>query len=675
MRRLSAIMFTDMVGYSALTQTNEALALRLLEEHRNILRPLFISHNGREIETAGDAFFVEFTSAVEATNCAIEIQTALHERNLLMTDENIIQLRIGLHIGDVVYMDNHVHGDGVNIAARIEPLSPAGGICLSEDVARQIRNKINYPVLPAGKQKLKNIDLPMQIFCIDLPWVNTKHIKRKKKERSFSPLLIISLTLLLLIIITFFILRNYHPAETQATLRLAVLPFTNISNSNNDEYFADGITEEMISTLSKISGLSVIARTSTMKYRETEKDIATIGKELHVNTILQGSVRKFNDQARITVQLIDVATQEHLWSSEFNGDFIDIFKTQTDIAQNVANELKVRIEGSDNKLLRQSKTNNMQAYEEYLRGNHNLNRKTPESIQAALMHYEKAISLDSSFALPYTSLAYCYTLIGVAGYGTLPRNIAEVKAKQAVLAALQLDNTLPEAYATEGYIKFRIDWDWQGAEASFKKALQLKPGYSTAHEWYALFLATQLRLDEALKEIKIAIDLDPLASGVNNGIARIYQFKKETDKALQQVNYTIALDTNYAEAWFTSAMINYQQNNFEKAMPPLIKALKLSNNRPVMQGLLGCIYSKTGKTQEAQTLISELEKKPVTNDKLYAAAMIYNQMGRVEKSMSILQKLVDEKYGIMIYIKADKNFFNGGNGEQYKGLLQQMNLQ
>ena len=172
MRRLSAIMFTDMVGYSALTQSNEALALELLHEHRLILRPLFLKHSGREIETAGDSFFVEFNSAVEATECAIEIQSALHDRNVTNTVTRRITLRIGLHIGDVVYMDDHVHGDGVNIAARIEPLAPPGGICISEDVARQIRNKMQYRVRKIGAEKLKNISMPMDIYCIALPWLS-----------------------------------------------------------------------------------------------------------------------------------------------------------------------------------------------------------------------------------------------------------------------------------------------------------------------------------------------------------------------------------------------------------------------------------------------------------------------------------------------------------------------
>ena len=191
MRRLSAIMFTDMVGYSSLTQKNEALALELLDEHRKILRPIFPKHNGREIETAGDAFFVEFHSAVEASNCAIEIQTILHDRNKSEPEQQRhIRLRIGLHIGDVVYVDNHVHGDGVNIAARMEPLATPGGICISEDVARQIRNKISYPVIKLRDEKLKNISMPMDVYCISLPWVELTPQRKNQPKRTIPAKLV-----------------------------------------------------------------------------------------------------------------------------------------------------------------------------------------------------------------------------------------------------------------------------------------------------------------------------------------------------------------------------------------------------------------------------------------------------------------------------------------------------
>jgi len=675
MRRLSAIMFTDMVGYSALTQKNEALALDLLEEHRKILRPFFKKHDGREIETAGDSFFVEFRSAVESTNCAIEIQTALNERNKTETPERLILLRIGLHIGDVVYVDQQVHGDGVNIAARLEPLAQPGGICISEDVARQIRNKVPFPVIRLGEEKLKNISMSMDIYCIALPWLQPgKRVKRHLSVKKIIPYLLGLLALLtMLTSILFF--KNYNGKNLlHSKLRLAVLPLSNISNDEKDEYFADGMTEELISSLSKIGGLNVIARTSIMKYKTTDKDISKIGQELMVGSILEGSVRKFENKARVTVQLIDVSTQEHLWSMDYDRELKDIFMIQSEIAKNVANELKVRLVSSEKEQLEKGSTTNMLAFQEYLIGKHLLNQRTSESIQGSVQHFEQSIQEDSLFALPYASLAYAYTLIGVAGYGDIPRATAEAKAKDAMMKALEIDETLAEAHAALGYIKFRIDWDWKGAERELKRAIDLKPSYATAHEWYALFLAVHTRLDESLKEMLKAYELDPLSASVNTGVARIYHFRNEPEKGLAQIKKALELDPNYAEAHFTAGMTYFKIKEYEKAEAALEKAVALSGRRPVMLGVLGAIYGKTGKTDEMKKLLAELETAPVTNDKLYATSYIKASLGQTDEAFDILEKLLADRYGILIYLKVEKQFFSASVNPRYQQILIKMGL-
>ena len=258
-RKLSAIMFTDMVGYSALTQKNESLAIELLEEHRRLLRPLFSKHGGKEIEAIGDAFFVEFNSALEAVSCAIEIQKTLHERNSKIDPEKQIKIRIGLHIGDVVHIGKHVHGDGVNIAARLEPLSAPGGICLSEDVARQIKNKIDLPIKNLGPQKLKNIQSTIDVYCIQFPWEGKQKIKSfSSSVKFFLQRNVVSFILILFAVITVLFIWNkfQSPSINKSNNRIAVLPLVNISQDNEDDYFTDGMTEELISQLAKISGLS-----------------------------------------------------------------------------------------------------------------------------------------------------------------------------------------------------------------------------------------------------------------------------------------------------------------------------------------------------------------------------------------------------------------------------------
>ena len=667
-------MFTDMVGYSALSQKNEALALQLLEEHRSILRPFFAKHTGREIETAGDLFFVEFDSAVEAAECAVEIQTALNERNKTATEDCRILVRIGIHIGDVVYVDKHVHGDGVNIAARIEPLAKPGGICISEDVFRQIRNKIQFPVVSAGKHRLKNISTPVEIFTIQLPWV-TLHgrsgnsVSKRRILVAMGSVAILSLIALRLV---FYPPGNRGPDFSEEKLRLAVLPLVNIGADKNDEYFADGMTEELISSLSKITDLRVIARSSIMKYKGVQKNVAEIGNELNVGTILEGSVRQIDNKARITVQLIDVSTQEHIWSMEYDRNLQDIFLIQSEIAQNVASKLKIILASSEKKQLEKNYTANTEAFQEYLLGKHFLNNRTAASVQTALEHLEKSIALDPDFALAYANLSYCYTLIGAAGYGSGRGDMAGKKAKEAVAKALELDETLAEAHAALGYLKFRIDWDWDEADKEFMRAIELKPGYSTAHEWYALFLGTQRRLDESLEQIKIAHDLDPLSSNVNTGMGRIYHFRNELEQSIHQFDKTIELDPNYAEGYFGRGLAYLKKKDFKKAEEDIKKGVYLSGRRPVMLGVLGGIYARTDREKEALKLLDELQLEPSTYDKMYATTPILIQLGRVDEGIEILDKLVAIKCGLLVYFNVERSFYDEGVNARLQPLRAKM---
>jgi TolB-like protein/class 3 adenylate cyclase/Tfp pilus assembly protein PilF len=678
MRRLAAIMFTDIAGYSALSQKNEALALELLEEHRKILRPFFIKHEGKEIETAGDSFFVEFNSAVEAANCAIEIQSALHERNKMKPADHGIFVRIGIHIGDVVHMeDNHVHGDGVNIAARVQPLAKPGQICVTEDVARQIRNKIEYSLKKLGKHKLKNISLPYDLYCIALPWLTPE----KRSAKILSGKLLVYFVAALVIGAVAMLFQFISTAQEDPTddtqFRLAVLPLTNISANEEDEYFADGMTEELISNLSKIGGLRVIARSSVMKYKNVTKDIRQIGEELMVSSILEGSVRKVNDKARITVQLVNVSTQEPVWSMDYDRELKDIFSIQIEIARSVANELKVIMASSEKKQLEKELTEDMNAFQEYLIGRYFLNTKTSDGIRMAIQHFERSVDHDSTFALAYANLAYCYTLLGVAGFGGTPEEMPNKKAREAVMRALEIDNELAEAHAALAYMKFRIDWDWKGADDEFQKAIALKPGYSTAHEWYGLYLMIQLRMDEAIRELKIAHELDPLSPGINTGLGRLYSYLNHPEQAQLQFKKALELDANYAEAHFAAGMDYYKTRQYDKAEEVLTKAVELSRRRPVVVAFLATVYIHQNKMDEARKLLSELEQEPVNNDKLYGVSMIRQALGQEDESMDILEKLYEERYGLLIFMNSERvlyreGLYHGKNNQRLLKILEKM---
>ncbi|MGC3948707.1 MAG: adenylate/guanylate cyclase domain-containing protein [Chryseolinea sp.] len=670
MRRLSAIMFTDIVGYSALTQENEAHALQLLETHRALLRPIFQEFEGTEIETAGDLFFVEFGSAVEGVCCAARIQQVLHERNQGKPANDQIRLRIGLHIGDVVRVDQHVHGDGVNIAARIQPLADPGGIFISEDVARQIRNKIEFPVVCVGRRKLKNITMPMEVYALALPW--EKPPTRNGQTARWKKMLAGLAALLMIGSIGAFIWIQTRPALDPKLLRLAVLPFDNIGGDLQDDYFADGMTEEMISSLSKINDLHVIARSSTMQYKNTTKSIKDVGQELNVGSILAGTVRKYNDNARVAVQLIDVKTEEHLWSMEYDRKMQDILSIQTEISRHVANKLQVILASSEKKQLNKNYTGDAKAFEEYLLGKHYLNARTSKSIHTAVTHLEKSVSLDPEFALAQATLAYCYTLLSGAGFGSLPEGPAHQKARDAVQRALAIDETLAEAHAALAYIKFRIDWDWDQADAEFRRAIELKPGYSTSHEWYALFLAVHKRSDEALREMKIAQELDPMSVAVNNGLGRVYHYRGEMEKAVEQFRHTLQLDPGYGEAYFSLSMAYFKMKRYDEAEQEMMRALAITGRRPVMLGILGSIYARANRIADAEKVLAELSEPKTDEDKMYARAIILMGLHKTDEAIALLSHLVETKYSILVYMNVEQDYFDQDEVIKLRPLLLRM---
>jgi adenylate cyclase len=672
-------MFTDMVGYSALTQKDEALALRVLEEHRAIIRPLLTKHGGREIKTIGDAFLVEFSSALAATACAIEIQKTLFERAESRPGGHAVQLRIGLHVGDVIYKENDVFGDGINIAARIEPLAEPGGICISEDVARQIQNKIDYSLVRLGTGELKNINLTVDIYRVIRPW-EKRHFGfmdrfafffAKRKSRRLAAALLIILALLAVL------LWRTGPAS-RASLpanRVAVLPFVNISNDSREEYFADGMTEELISSLSKIHDLNVIARTSVAKYKGVRLDITEIGNALHVGSILEGSVRTSGDEARISVNLVDVQTQKTLLTREYTRPIKDVFAIQSDIAQSITNALSIQLLSGEMESLAKKGTENAEAYRTYLLGRVHLSKRTGEEVLKAIDSFTQAVQKDTSFALAYAGLAECYTLAGNAGYGSLPRDEAIAAAKKFARRAIALDESQAEAHASLAYVKFRIDWDWADAEKEFKRALELKPGYARGHEWYALFLSIQGRLDEAMEQMKRAQSLDPLSASVSTGIGRILHFGRKLDEAAQQFKNTLELDPEYAEAYFGLGMTYTVMKRYDDARTALKTALRLSGNRLVMLAMLALNEGEAGNKKEAQKIFDDLKTRSrTTYVSPYYFGIMEAGLGDMDKAMDYLEQAYNERDGILIFLGVDPVAESIWTQPRFSALIRKMQL-
>jgi adenylate cyclase len=476
-RRLAAIMFTDVVGFTASAQSDEAAALARVQEQATIARPLFVPYGGRVIKSTGDGFLVEFDSALKAAQCAIEIQRQLRERNARSPGAPLL-LRIGIHAGDVEEVDGDILGDTVNLASRIVPLALPGGVCLSEQIADQIRDKLPYTLERLAPKRLKGVRDPFVAYRVALPGT----------EREPS-------------------------AQGTPLPRLAVLPLANISPDPKDEYFADGMTEELISVLSKIRGLRVIARTSVAQYKGTSKPIPQIGAELGVTSVLEGSVRKAGDALRISVQLIDVRTEEHRWAQSYDRKLENIFAIQAEVAEQTAAALKLEMLGSDRNAVRGRPTSNLAAYDLYLRGIQASRRFSPGLGQHrqyggdATGYLEEAIRQDSEFSAAHSSLAN--HLLAIGGV-TRESQEAFSRARHHVNRALEIDPRSSDAHTARGNLMMQADFDWPNAEAEFRRALELNPSNSTAHFWYRSLLTVLQRYSEAKGQLDAGFELDPL---------------------------------------------------------------------------------------------------------------------------------------------------------------------
>ncbi len=474
-RRLAAIMFTDLVGYTALAQENESLALQILSEQRQILRAAFGRYGGTEVKTIGDGFLVEFSSALDAARCAVAIQSALRERNAASASAKSIQVRIGIHTGDVIHEGGDIQGDAVNVASRLEPLAEPGGVCISEPVYQLIRNKLESPVVSLGKVPLKNVELPMEVFKVVVtPW--------EKGSADPRP-------------------PTIPPGRPSQRCRVAILPMTNLSGPS-DEYFSDGLTEELISSICTVSGLRVISRTSAVKYKGTDKGLPEIGRELNVGSILEGSVRRAGRRVRISVKLIDVESDEHLWSQTYDRDLEDVFAIQTDIAQRVLEALKVSLLPAERQMIEKRPTTNIDAHDLYLKGRYHWHKGTEEELRAAIRLFERSVEIDPNYARAYVGLADCF--IGLCDEGCLDTKKAYDQIQPLVARALELDDRLPEAHATMAQLMQNYLWNWEAAETAFKRAIELNPNWAVVCHSYAVHLALRGRLSQAITEIKRA---------------------------------------------------------------------------------------------------------------------------------------------------------------------------
>jgi len=426
---------------------------------------------------------------------------------------------------------------------------------------------------------------------------------------------------------------------------LAVLPLESLSSDPSQEYFADGMTDELITDLAQISALSVISRTSVMPYKRVRKPLSQIARELNVDAVVEGTVLRSGDRVRITAQLIQASADKHIWSQSYEGDLRDTLALQNKVARAIADQIRINLTPQEQAALKNVKAVNPEAYESYLKGRYFWNKRTADGLKTAVAYFDQAIEKDPNYAQAYAGSADSYALMGDWQYGVLAPKEALPRAEAAAIKALELDSTLGEAHTSLAFTLDGFDWDWGSAEREFKRALELNPGYATAHHWYAWHLALVGRNAEAIAEMKRARNLDPLSLIISADLAELLVIAHSYDESIEQSRKTIEMDPNFALAHNQLAQAYIQKEMHNEAISELEKAVRLSGGSPICTANLARAYAASGRTNEALKLLSDLKKgsNPVYS-RATEIAMVYAALGDKNQAMSWLEKGYEERF-------------------------------
>jgi adenylate cyclase len=543
-RRLAAIVAADVVGYSRLMGLDEVGTARTLREHRKVTDALVAKHGGRLVKTTGDGVLLEFPSVVDAVECAVAVQAVMTERNEGIPQDRRMLLRIGINLGDILIEGDDILGDGVNVAARLEGIAEPGGICISSSAYEQVRGKVAAQFTDLGEQALKNIARPIRAFAV-----------RAKGE---ATILHLRSTLL--------------PLPDKPSV--AVLPFQNMSGDPEQEYFADGVVEDIITALSRFKSLFVIARNSSFIYKGKAVDIKQIGRELGVRYVLEGSLRKAANRVRITAQLIDASTGAHLWADRFDGATEDIFEVQDQVTTSVVGAITPTLEQAEIGHAVLKPTNSLDAYDHYMRGLASAYQWTNEATSEALRHYYKAIELDPRFALAYALATCCYAWRKMNGWMTdAASDIAETK--RLAERAIQLGQDDAQVLCWSGAALAFVVGEVDAGVALVERALRLNPNLMDAWFSSGLIRLVSGEWNLAVGHFAHAMRLspfDPLLFLMQRGTATGHFYTGRYDEAAAWSAKSIAENPNYSLTWRVAAASNAflgRQEQAQKAMARL----------------------------------------------------------------------------------------------------------
>jgi adenylate cyclase len=594
-RKLTAILSADVEGYSRLMGNDEASTIHTLTAYKETMSVHIKQHRGRVVDAPGDNLLAEFASVVDAVQCAVEIQQDLAERNEDLPDERKMVFRIGVNLGDVVEEDDRIYGDGVNIAARLESICDGGGVCISGTAFEHVENKLDLEYENLGDHEVKNIEKPVRVYRVlsypgDAAHRNIKTKGSVQKKRRNAILAVVSVLIVALgaAAIWKYFLRPPLPILEAASVEkmafplpdipsIAVLPFINMSEDPNQEYFSDGITEDIITDLSKISDLLVISRSSTFAYKNKLVKIKQVAEEFGVRYVLEGSVRKVSDKVRINAQLIDAITGHHLWAERYDRDLKDIFALQNEITRRIASTLKVEVEAAELKRIRRIPTENLNAYEIVLRGMGYFRDHDKANNALARQMFKQAIELDPAYAKPHWGLGVTYFRDWFFFWTEDPK--APERALGLVLKAIELDDTYAPAYGTLGWIYLWKDRQYEQAIDAAKKAIALDPNYAGGYNILAEIYNSADEPKKVFDLIGQAIRLNPrYPVGYLFQMGRAYYFMGKYVKSIETMKRLVARTPKHMGAHMVMAACYVELGQEEEARAEAAEVLNITPN-------------------------------------------------------------------------------------------------
>jgi len=582
-RRLAAILALDMVGFSRHMEGDERGTLaRHIARRADLIDPAITSHHGRIVKTTGDGLLVEFASVVDAVECAVAIQQALMEHQAEEPQDNYIQYRIGINLGDIVIVDDDIFGDGVNIAARLEGLAEPGGICISDDVHRQVESKLDIPFQDLGEHQVKNIAKPLHVYRVlfdGAPAEITIAIENKSRPNRWRLILVAAAVAAVIgaIAVWYLVLPSDTPPTVTVSSKpsIAILPFTNMSDDASQEYFVDGMTEDLITDLAKIESLFVIARNTVFTYKGKSVVVPDVARELGVIYVLEGSVRRIGDRVRINTQLIDGPSGAHIWAERYDGTLADIFALQDKVTAEIVAELKITLTSDERERQARKDTDNPQAHDAYLRGRQYYRRFTPEDFVEAIPHFKRAVELDPDYGQAWAALAsvywvsyrkeYAWTLIVNPHRDEFVSLLgAQQKAEQYLAQAMQ--NPTPLAHQVES----QMFWNFR-------------------------------QFDKAIGEAERAIGLDPNDPEGHLGVAWALIFAGRAEAAIASAENGVRLDPHFPASYlFALGTAQLLLHRYAVAEMTLKRALKLSPGEMEILVPLTVAIAQLGRPEEAR---------------------------------------------------------------------------